>query len=73
VILCFTSVAAAFVLVVVVPIFFDFIGITAALFAAWFTYGIAGFFWLHVYYIEGGMPALKRRPVSTVLAFIWHS
>ena len=38
--------------------FSDSIGIGVALFAAWFTYGIAGFFWLHdadVYYLEGGV------------------
>jgi hypothetical protein len=69
--LCFASVAIAFVLVVVVPIFSDFIGISAALFAAWFTYGIAGFFWLHdVYYLEGGTQGLKRRPVGTLLAVL---
>jgi hypothetical protein len=71
VILCFVSVAVAFVLVVVVPIFSDLIGISASLFAAWFTYGIAGFFWLHdIYYLEGGKQALKRRPVGTVLAVL---
>ncbi|KAK1623574.1 transmembrane amino acid transporter [Colletotrichum phormii] len=38
---------AAFVLAVGVPIFNYLIGIAASLFAAWYTYGIAGAFWLH--------------------------
>jgi hypothetical protein len=42
VILCFASVALVFILVVVVLIFSYLIGLSAALFAAWFTYGIAG-------------------------------
>jgi hypothetical protein len=69
--LCFASVAAAFILVIVVPIFSDFIGLSAALFAAWFTYGIAGFFWLHdVYHLEGGTEALKRRFVGSIMAVL---
>ncbi len=39
--------AAAFVLAVGVPIFNQLIGIAASLFASWYTYGIAGFFWLY--------------------------
>lgn len=39
--------AAAFVLAVGVPIFNYLIGIAASLFASWYTYGIAGFFWLY--------------------------
>ena len=38
---------AAFVLAVGVPIFSYLIGIAASLFAAWYTYGIAGKLWLY--------------------------
>jgi hypothetical protein len=59
----------AFVLAAAVPIFSDLIGLTAALFAAWYTYGLAGFFWLYdTYHLEGGMTGLKKRRVGTVLA-----
>ncbi|ERF73571.1 hypothetical protein EPUS_07505 [Endocarpon pusillum Z07020] len=43
---------AAFVLAVGVPIFPYLVGIAASLFASWFTYGIAGMFWLHDSYHE---------------------
>lgn len=45
--------AAAFVLAVGVPIFNYLIGIAASLFASWYTYGIAGFFWLFDAYHYG--------------------
>ena len=38
---------AAFVLAVGVPIFAYLVSIAASLFASWYTYGIAGAFWLH--------------------------
>ena len=38
---------AAFVLAVGVPIFNYIVGLAASLFASWFTYGIAGMFWLY--------------------------
>ncbi|GJN84336.1 amino acid transporter [Purpureocillium lilacinum] len=44
----------SFLLAVGVPIFNYLIGIAASLFAAWFTYGIAGMFWLHDSYHDGG-------------------
>ena len=54
--------AAAFVLAVGVPVFNFLVGIAAALFASWYTYGIAGAFWIHdVYCYLGGMEALRRR------------
>ncbi|KAK4984784.1 hypothetical protein LTR50_006406 [Elasticomyces elasticus] len=59
---------AAFVLAVGVPIFNYLIGIAASLFAAWFTYGIAGAFWLHdEYHDRGGARAWARKPVQTAL------
>ncbi|KAG1829091.1 hypothetical protein EV424DRAFT_1536019 [Suillus variegatus] len=55
------SSAMAVILAITVPIFSYLIGIMAALFAAWYTYGLAGFFWLHdAYHLEGGMDGLKR-------------
>ncbi|KAI0035925.1 amino acid transporter [Vararia minispora EC-137] len=69
--LCFIAVAIAFILATAVPIFSDLIGIAASLFAAWYTYGIAGFFWLHDAYNRGEKGAeLKRRWVGTALAVL---
>lgn len=49
----------------------DVLTSSAALFAAWFTYGIAGFFWIHdTYYLHGGMRELKRRFMGTILALL---
>ncbi|KAG2109313.1 uncharacterized protein F5147DRAFT_575984, partial [Suillus discolor] len=69
--LCFASSAMAAILAIAVPIFSYLISNTAALFAAWYTYGLAGFFWLHdAYHLEGGMDGLKRRPIGTTLAVL---
>ncbi|KAG1866262.1 amino acid transporter [Suillus tomentosus] len=69
--LCFTGVAVAAILAIAVPIFSYLIGIAAALFAAWYTYGLAGFFWLHdVYHLKGGVDGLKGRPIGTILAVL---
>ncbi|KAG1885688.1 transmembrane amino acid transporter protein-domain-containing protein [Suillus subluteus] len=69
--LCFAGVAIAVILAVAVPIFSYLIGITAALFAAWYTYGLAGLFWLHdVYHLKGGVDGLKRRPIGTTIAVL---
>ncbi|KAI8626311.1 transmembrane amino acid transporter [Xylariaceae sp. FL1651] len=66
---------AAFVFAVGIPIFNYLVGISASLFAAWYTYGLAGAFWLHdTYYFKGGYRAWFQRPfmlavnVFTVLA-----
>lgn len=60
---------AAFVLAVGVPVFNYLIGLAASLFAAWYTYGIAGWFWLHdVFHDEGGVEGWKRKPLGAVLA-----
>jgi len=47
VVLCFASTAIAFVLASAVPIFSDLVSIIASVFASWYTYGFAGFFWLY--------------------------
>nr|OQO27655.1 hypothetical protein B0A51_04423 [Rachicladosporium sp. CCFEE 5018] len=63
--------AAAFVLAVGVPIFNYLIGIAASLFAAWFTYGIAGFFWLHdEYHGNDGVRAWRRKWAQTTLCVL---
>lgn len=67
--LCFAASAIAFVLASAVPIFSDLVGITASVFASWYTYGVAGFFWLHdTYHLKGGKAALKRKWFGTFLA-----
>ncbi|OCH96560.1 amino acid transporter [Obba rivulosa] len=69
--LCFACTAAAFVLATAVPVFSDFVGIAASLFASWYTYGIAGFFWLHdAYHLGNGWEELKRRWIGTTLAIL---
>ncbi|CAL1705083.1 unnamed protein product [Somion occarium] len=69
--LCFAAVAIAFIFAAAVPIFSDLISISASLFASWYTYGLAGFFWLHdAYYLGGGERELKRRWFGTTLAVL---
>ena len=73
---------AAFVLAVGVPIFAYLVSIAASLFASWYTYGIAGAFWLHDSYhgldrsrsaitsagtAIRGYAAWLRSPVKTVV------
>lgn len=67
--------AAAFVFAVGIPVFNYLVGITASLFAAWYTYGLAGAFWLHdTYHFKGGYSAWFQKPtmftinVFTILA-----
>ncbi|KAL8652706.1 MAG: hypothetical protein Q9210_002524 [Variospora velana] len=61
--------AAAFVLAVGVPIFNYLIGIAASLFASWYTYGIAGAFWLYdVWVYEGAAGAWRKRWVMSGLS-----
>ncbi|KAF4554979.1 Transmembrane amino acid transporter-like protein 1 [Elsinoe fawcettii] len=62
---------AAFVLAVGVPIFNYLIGLAASLFAAWFTYGIAGMFFLFdAYKDKGGWKAWARQPFQSTLAIL---
>ena len=59
---------AAFVLAIGVPIFAYLIGIAAALFASWYTYGLAGAFWLFdTYHLKGGSNALRRNALMTIV------
>ncbi|KAJ4486381.1 transmembrane amino acid transporter protein-domain-containing protein [Lentinula aciculospora] len=71
IILCLGTTAIAFVLAVALPIFSYLIGLTASLFAAWYTYGLAGFFWLHdTYHLRGGQKAIRERPLGTTVAIL---
>lgn len=66
--LVFIMNAAAFVLAIGVPIFNYLIGIAASLFASWYTYGLAGAFWLHdAYHDGGGVRAWKKQWVMATL------
>ncbi len=59
---------AAFVLAVGVPIFADLVGLAASLFASWYTYGIAGAFWLYdSFHDHGGWKAWLRQPIMATL------
>lgn len=54
-----------------VPIFNYLIGIAASLFASWYTYGIAGFFWLYdAYHFGLGKRAFTASPVMTSLCVL---
>ncbi|KAJ3711493.1 transmembrane amino acid transporter protein-domain-containing protein [Lentinula raphanica] len=71
IILCLGSTAIAFVLAVALPIFSYLIGITASLFAAWYTYGLAGFFWLHdTYRLRESWKGLLERPFGMTTAIL---
>ncbi|KAI1816682.1 transmembrane amino acid transporter [Poronia punctata] len=60
--------AAAFIFAVGIPIFNYLVGITAALFAAWYTYGLAGAFWLHdSYHLGGGFRAWSQQPLMFII------
>ncbi|KAF5382890.1 hypothetical protein D9757_006352 [Collybiopsis confluens] len=63
--LCLAGTAIAFVLAVALPIFSYLVGITASLFASWYTYGLAGFFWIHD---TRHQKALFKRPIGLTLA-----
>lgn len=63
--------AAAFALAVGVPIFNYLIGLAASLFAAWYTYGIAGCFWLFdARRLGGGRGAWGRAPGMAALCVL---
>ncbi|MCJ1460734.1 hypothetical protein MMC28_011116 [Mycoblastus sanguinarius] len=69
IILIFIMNATAFVLAVGVPIFNYLVGIAASLFASWYTYGLAGAFWLYDAWVyKGGLEAWKRSWPMTALS-----
>jgi hypothetical protein len=62
---------AAFVLAIGIPIFNLLIGIAASLFAAWYTYGLAGFFLFHMLYHDGqGYREWARKWLQSSLAVL---
>lgn len=63
--------ATSCLLAIAIPVFSDLVGITAALFASWYTYGLAGFFWLHdERYLKGGLGRRKGWLVIAILTII---
>jgi len=48
-----TSWLAAWLIAEVVPVFNDMLGITSALFASWFTFGLSGMFWFEMNFTRG--------------------
>jgi len=69
--LCFIAVTISCIFAIAVPIFSDIISLTASLFAAWYTYGIAGFFWLHdTYHLKGEWEGLRQRWIGTSVAVL---
>ena len=63
----------AFVLAVAVPIFSYLIGVIASIFASWYTYGLAGIFWLYdaykgFQYTGHGVQAYKAHKTLFVLS-----
>ncbi|KAK4998787.1 hypothetical protein LTR66_002052 [Elasticomyces elasticus] len=62
--------ALGFVLAVGVPIFAYLCGIAAALFASWYTYGLAGAFWIHDTYHLKGSAALRRHWIMWTICIL---
>lgn len=65
--------AIAFILAVAIPIFSYLIGVIGSLFAAWYTYGLAGMFWINDSYFGHnysgrGMAQLKLKWGMTTLS-----
>ncbi|KAI1101233.1 transmembrane amino acid transporter protein-domain-containing protein [Jackrogersella minutella] len=62
---------AAFLFAVGIPIFNYLVGIAASMFASWYTYGLAGAFWLHdTYHFEGGSTGWSKRPIMFILCVL---
>ncbi|KAL8813770.1 MAG: hypothetical protein Q9200_000023 [Gallowayella weberi] len=63
--------AAAFVLAIGVPIFNYLVGIAASLFASWYTYGIAGAFWLYDSWMyQGRSEAWRKKWAMCALSWL---
>jgi len=70
IVFCSAAVAVAFIFAISVPIFSYLIGISASLFASWYTYGLAGFFWLYDTNRLEGRGGLRHRPIMLVLSIL---
>lgn len=71
--LIFLATTVAFILAVAVPIFSSLIGVIGSLFASWYTYGIAGMFWIYDAWhghntINKGWTSLSKKWFMTLLS-----
>lgn len=53
VMICTVSWLGAWIIAEAVPVFNDLLGLTSALFASWFTFGLSGMFWMKMNLIRG--------------------
>ena len=51
--ICTASWIVAWLIAESVPVFNDLLGLTSALFASWFTFGLSGMFWMHMNFKRG--------------------
>ncbi|KAK5273593.1 hypothetical protein LTR96_000193 [Exophiala xenobiotica] len=63
VLICTLSWLAAWVIAESVPVFGDLVGLTSALFASWFTFGLSGMFWMRLNLLQEEGSRLKMIPV----------
>ncbi|BFZ56397.1 hypothetical protein PYCC9005_003443 [Savitreella phatthalungensis] len=74
--LVFITTAIAFILAVAVPVFSYLIGVIASVFASWYTFGLGGFFILHLLWYgwarskATGIDGWRQNPIQTTLAFL---
>ena len=63
ILICTALWVIAWIIAEAVPVFEDLLGLTGALFASWFTYGLSGMFWLKMNFeCKGWRPwTMKRR------------
>lgn len=54
VLICAILWVAAWIIAEAIPVFSDLLGITGALFASWFTFGLSGMFWLKLNFTREG-------------------
>jgi hypothetical protein len=62
VLICTLSWLAAWVIAESVPVFGDLVGLTSALFASWFTFGLSGMFWMRLNLLQEEGSRLKMIP-----------
>lgn len=51
--LCIATWTLAWFIAEAIPVFNDLLGVTSALFASWFTFGLSGIFWFHMNFSRG--------------------
>ncbi|KAL6244663.1 hypothetical protein RBB50_008191 [Rhinocladiella similis] len=62
VLICTLSWVAAWLIAEVVPVFNDLVGLTSALFASWFTFGLSGMFWMRLNLLQEQDGKLRMVP-----------